>query len=403
VSQKQLDSRVALSSEAQLNTLIYYLQVSHSINGTWLSELETSNELIIHIEDNHTPLLFKGSYRTLSDRSSLILSAKTEAIKKYDFDFNTYNNSNHTIHSVQFEIHTKNHEHFLVTASSIGSQTSNYQLILLKDLKHDDAIKLQLCLFFIILATVCVIFLFLFSLWFSSKAIHPIAESNHKQKEFIAAASHELRSPLSVIQTSAAALLEQKGEGQTRFITFILDECKRMTRLISDLLLLTNADANSNWSLHLTLAEADTLLIEIYDQFYETAAKNSHPLFLDLPNEPVSSCLLDTQRLQQVIIILLDNAFSYTPSGCNITLSLTESSHNICIKVLDNGGGISDEAKKNIFNRFYRVDSSRHKRDHYGLGLSIAYEIIKLHQGKLTLEDTPGGGCTFVITLPIKK
>ena len=401
VNQKQFDSHITVSLEAQLTTLIYYLQNSTMINNQWLKELETSNKLIVHIEDNHYPLLFKGSYRTQTERSPLISLAKEIATQTYYFDFYTYKNLDQSMHTLQFELHTDNNEHFSVAVASVGSTDNNFQLVLLKDLKEDDNTKLMLIFFFILLTILCIICLLIFSLWFAGKAIHPIEENNRRQKEFIAAASHELRSPLTVIQTSATALSPEREEN-TKFIGFILEECNSMSRLISDLLLLTNADAKSNWTLHLEMAEADTLLLEIYDHFYETALQRKHSLNLKLPDTPITKCLLDIERIKQVIAILLDNAFSYTPDGCTVTLSLTELSHNLYIKVIDNGPGIPDTAKKKIFNRFYRLDPSRHKKGHYGLGLSIAYEIIQLQQGFLTIEDTPNGGCTFVIVIPIK-
>lgn len=401
VNQKQFDSHITLSLETQLTTLIYYLQTSSMINDQWLKELELSNKLIVHIEDNHYPLLFKGSYRTSTERSSLISLAKEMATQTYSFDFYSYKYLASSMYMLQFELHTDNHEHFLVGVASVGSTDKSFQLVLLKDLKEDDNTRLVFILLFILLTIVCIIVLLIFSLWFAGKAIHPIEENNRKQKEFIAAASHELRSPLTVIQTSAAALSPEQDEN-VKFIGFILEECHSMSRLISDLLLLTNADAKSNWTLHLEMAEVDTLLLEIYDHFYEIALQRRHSLNLKLPDLPITKCLLDTERIKQVITILLDNAFSYTPDGCAVTLSLTELSHNLYIKVIDNGPGIPDTAKKKIFDRFYRLDPSRHQKGHYGLGLSIAYEIIQLHQGFLTLEDTPNGGCTFVITLPIK-
>lgn len=101
---------------------------------------------------------------------------------------------------------------------------------------------------------------------------------------------------------------------------------------------------------------------------------------------------------------MLNNAISYTPEGSTITLSLSDpTSESLCISVIDDGAGISDEHKPYIFKRFYRVDTARHTKEHFGLGLSIAHEIISLHGGKLILEDTIPHGCTFKISLPIRQ
>lgn len=402
ISEKELNSRSKLTLESQLNTLTYYLQTNNTISHLWLAQLESSNGLVVNIEENHHPLLFKGSYRTQTERSELITLANDIATDIYGFNFYVYRNTDHTLHAVQFELRTSNKEHFLVATASIKPNQTSYQLTLLKDMKYDDAQILNIRLFFIGLTCVCSFLLTLFSWWFAGKAIHPIEISQRKQKEFIAAASHELRSPLAVLQTSASALSPHNAE-ENRFIHSIMNECQRMARLVSDLLLLTNIDAKANWSLHPKDTEVDTLLLEIYDLYYPNAKKNHHTLRLNLPNEPIPTIWIDRQRLQQAIVILLDNAISYTPSGTEINLTLLRFSHYLCIKVIDNGPGIIEEHKAHIFDRFYRVDSSRHHKEHYGLGLSIAYEIMQLHHGKLKLEDTPLGGCTFVMTLPLNS
>ena len=123
-------------------------------------------------------------------------------------------------------------------------------------------------------------------------------------------------------------------------------------------------------------------------------------LFIDLPEEPLAPYLLDKGRISQVLDILLDNAASYVPAGGTVRLSLSEEKENLCFTVSDNGPGIPESARKNIFQRFYRVDSSRKDKHHFGLGLSIAKEIISLHGGSIRISETPGGGATFTITLP---
>ena len=97
--------------------------------------------------------------------------------------------------------------------------------------------------------------------------------------------------------------------------------------------------------------------------------------------------------------ILLDNALSYTPAGGSIRLSLQAASDKITLRVADSGAGIPDSEKKAIFGRFYRCDKSHEDKSHFGLGLCIAWEFIHMHKGKLWVEDTPGGGATFVAVI----
>ncbi len=257
-------------------------------------------------------------------------------------------------------------------------------------------------LLFILLTIIGFILLGVFSFLFAGHAIKPIEQSQKKQTEFISAASHELRSPLAVIDTNTSALRFEKESINAHFTDIIRKECHRMKHLVDDLLLLATTDAH-NWSINLCPTEVDTLLIEVYETFLNHARKKNFIFNIVLPEEMVPSIQVDRERLQQTLTILLDNAFSYTPHNGKISLVLSIEKDYLKIDVIDNGPGISDAHKPLIFDRFYRIDPSRHEKEHYGLGLSIAFEMIRLHKGKLTLKDTPGGGCTFSILLPRHK
>ena len=103
--------------------------------------------------------------------------------------------------------------------------------------------------------------------------------------------------------------------------------------------------------------------------------------------------------MMQLMTILTDNASSYSPEGSTIAVIVRSDAKHVFIEVEDHGCGISEEDKKRVFDRFYRADKSRNDKSHYGLGLSIAVELVKLHHGKLTVKDTDGGGSTFVLQL----
>ena len=130
------------------------------------------------------------------------------------------------------------------------------------------------------------------------------------------------------------------------------------------------------------------------------AAQKQIRIHVSLPDDPLPKCCCDRQRIGQALAILLDNAVSYTPPGGEIRLFAARRRGGIELIVSDNGPGIPDALRERVFERFYRADVSRSKKEHYGLGLSIAREIASLHRGKLTLRDTPGGGATFILYLP---
>ena len=106
-------------------------------------------------------------------------------------------------------------------------------------------------------------------------------------------------------------------------------------------------------------------------------------------------------RILQLLSILIENALSYTPAGGSVLLEAEAKDRTLRFHITDNGPGIPDEEKTRIFERFYRADRSRSSREHYGLGLSIAWEIAALHRGSLTVSDGENGGTRFTVTLPV--
>lgn len=143
----------------------------------------------------------------------------------------------------------------------------------------------------------------------------------------------------------------------------------------------------------------DTLILSACEKFEPLALRKNISLDFALPDSLSAPYACDRERIEQVLWILLDNALSYTPENGRVCLTLTETSDWLCIRVEDNGPGIPDSEKEAIFDRFYRCDRSHKDKEHFGLGLSIAREIVRMHKGKIWAEDTPGGGASFVVLL----
>lgn len=248
------------------------------------------------------------------------------------------------------------------------------------------------------LLLIAVLALVVFSWFFTGKMLRPLEENRKRQTQFIASASHELRSPLAVILSSVQAIEADRGECR-RFLSTIKSEGTRMSRLIGDMLALANAD-NKSWSIMKSPCELDTLLLETYEKYEPLLREKGISMNVELPDESLSPCRCDGGRISQVLGILLDNGASYVPAGGKIRLGVEEKEKYFRIYVEDNGPGISDENKDAVFQRFYRADSSRRDKQHFGLGLCIAKEIVTLHHGSIRIEDTKGGGTTFVVRLP---
>lgn len=257
----------------------------------------------------------------------------------------------------------------------------------------------QLYLLFLLINLLAFLFLFLFAWIFSGRMLRPLEDNQKKQTQFIASASHELRSPLAVILSSADALKIADTADRPGFHDAISSEGLRMSRLIDDMLSLANADSQT-WSMHFAPVALDTLLLDVYEKYLPLFRKQQLLFHIDLPETAFSPILCDQQRIHQVMSILLANAISYTPKNGTVTLGIRRENSHIRLWVSDTGPGISDEQKEQVFQRFFRADPARKEKKYFGLGLCIAKEIIKLHHGKIWVEDNPKGGTVFCLLLP---
>lgn len=172
-----------------------------------------------------------------------------------------------------------------------------------------------------------------------------------------------------------------------------------MSSLVDDLLILSSTETKT-WRMVMEKVELDTILLDIYEDLLPICKEANMGLTISLPETLLPSVNADAMRLKQIIVILLNNAIQYSKSVKRLLLRAYTSKHYVYIQVVDYGVGIPDEEKTAVFEKFYQMDSSHNDRKHYGLGLSIARELVKMHQGLLLLEDTEGGGCTFTIKLP---
>ncbi|MDT2604022.1 HAMP domain-containing sensor histidine kinase [Enterococcus dongliensis] len=255
---------------------------------------------------------------------------------------------------------------------------------------------------------VCMVVFWLISIgisfYISKMNMKPIMNAWHKQQEFVENASHELRTPLTIIQNSLQRLFTKPEHTileESEPIAQALNETRRMKSLTEDLLTLARSDSNQ---LVLQKEQIDpSIFIQQLAQPFQEIAEMEAKHFV-LENFTDRPMLIDEKRIHQVLVILLDNALKYTNAGEMIVLQSELSSDNWLIEVKNNGPSISDEDKKYIFERFYREDHSRSKETGgYGLGLSIAKQIITQHKGKLTVHDWLPKGVVFQIRLPLKK
>lgn len=382
----------------QLVAIASRMQYGSTITGSWLAQTETDGKLIIHIEENQVPFLYPGSWTPPTDRQTLIALAQVEA-RKENVDPAVRPVSSSFIQSSVFTVTGEQKDSYYGTIL-VFLTAKGYQSLTLLGYRTPAAVLLgdqwpRFLLFDILgIAALSVV-----SWYFVGKSLEPVESNRKRQNEFIAAASHELRSPLAVIESSVTAIAAEPQK-QEQYLKNIRGECRRMASLVGDMLLLASTDAG-RWSIKQETVDMDTLLIEIYELFEPVCRDSQIRLFLNLPEEALPHVSGDASRLKQLLTILLDNAVSHTPADKSITISAAAAAKELTISVADQGCGIPPGAREHIFDRFYRGDASRTDKRHFGLGLSIAKELTALHGGQLSAAETEGGGATFRVTLPV--
>lgn len=221
------------------------------------------------------------------------------------------------------------------------------------------------------------------------------------RKEFVANVSHELRTPITNIRSYAETLAENPDlppDTTASFLGVILSESDRMTHIVQDLLTLSRFDSGHS-ELNLTTFPFAGLLEESCQAMRIEAQRRGHTLRLE-GTDGLPAIRADRERISQVVMNVLSNAIKYTPDGGRIVLTAGCTTDRVWLEVADNGIGIPPEDRDRIFERFYRVDKARSRESGgTGLGLSIAQEIVRQHQGSLTLVDRPGPGTTLRLEL----
>jgi two-component system, OmpR family, sensor kinase len=218
------------------------------------------------------------------------------------------------------------------------------------------------------------------------------------QQRLLADVSHELRTPLTVIKGNVDLMRRMKSLDEES-LTSIDQEAGRLTRLVGGLLLLAQAESGK-LALIMKRVELDLLLTEVFQEMTILAGSKVHLRLNEIDQAYVNG---DRDRLKQVFINLVANAVQYTPQGGDVFLSLQRIGAQARVICRDTGPGIPSEDLPHIFERFYRAEKSRTRRETtgFGLGLSIANWIVERHGGRIEVNSQEGKGTTFAIWLPL--
>ena len=247
----------------------------------------------------------------------------------------------------------------------------------------------------IIIGSIALVILSVLAYFLSKKSIQPIKTAFNKQKQFVSDASHELKTPLTVISANADVL---EGEiGDNKWLKYIKSQTDRMNVLVNDLLNLTRLENNTSELerkyFNLSKAIANTALP------FECQAFENNKKFEVNIDENVMLCGSE-KHIKQMAAIFIDNALKYSNDGGTVRVTLKKMGDRKLFSVYNTGEGIKEEETEKIFERFYRSDQSRNRATGgYGLGLAIAKSIIDKHKFKVHIMNQPGKSVCFVITM----
>lgn len=309
-----------------------------------------------------------------------------------------------TLESRKWQYHISSFENLKVLRDNDRqrqiSSGIHYQMSFL-DVTDSSRTLTQLLITFIIVGIAMLFILFGVSYNFANRSIQPIEENWEKQKQFVADASHELKTPLAIINANSDALLangEETVNSQRRWINYIQSETGRMVKLVNDMLYLAKVEDTMGEKIPFDMSNTVLDVIASMEAItYEKGINLTHTI------EPGIIVKGDSEKIKQVIIILLDNATKYANVYGDINITLTTVKDQAVFSVENSGTGIPQDKLPRIFDRFYRCDPSRSKETGgYGLGLSIAKAVIERSGGSINVQSTEKR-TIFTFVLKINK
>ena len=307
-------SRQKTDFQDRLFSLTSRLQSENRFADSFLAQIEKKYQLLIYIEENDTPFFFSGAYQPSTDREVLFARVEKEAEKEGIYP-SSHPVSSTLLQSSIFEISGDGTDAYLGNVVLLHTNSGTEKLILLQDITGNRRKFVKNACFYLFIDLCGILLLFFTGRWFVRRSLKPLEETYEKQQDFVAAASHELRSPLSVIQTSAdaagrclkeAASLtsadvpekylketvsdneysgEYKHEMQ-KLLDTIKSECRRGSSLIKNLLLLVSAEQH-NWAVKKQTFEIDSLLLGLLELYEPLCFSKNGILLLELPEKPL--------------------------------------------------------------------------------------------------------------------
>ena len=397
-------SSEVLLFQRMVTQMIYRLEEN---NQNFESIVDSYHEykypIFCYIQDTSGRMIYRTDSDFPTDTDALLERFRTQAGKE-DTYIITNDNKPATDQSGVFLFNgTKNDDYLGILATIVMQNNTVYHLSLIYRQQSLFDILTKQAFLYVSLWCLSLIAVTIMSHLLIKKALKPTEVMLKSQKDFIASASHELKSQLAVILANAEKL-EQLQIDNTEFrksVKILDKECMRMSKLVRDMLLLASSDAKS-WTICKNTIDIDTLLISLYETYEPICINRKICLRLEISETSYPKFCADEERLFQILTIYMENAIHHSTGNKQIEIKTAVTAKHITFFVIDHGKGIPEDDKPYIFNRFYCADKSRTDKSNFGLGLSIADELAKMMNGKVGCKDTDGGGATFFVTLPLK-
>ena len=287
----------------------------------------------------------------------------------------------------------------------LKQQTPAGTIIAFADRTWEKATLSSISFAFIFISTGCLCAFFIISYFLSIWVLRPVKSALERQMRFLADASHELKTPLTVILANTDIVTshpDETVESQSKWLSYIRDESVRMTELVNNMMFLAKNDSAEQKLIKNEVSLSDVVWNSVLP-FESVAFEKGKTLVSDIAPDMV--VIGDEKKLRQLIVILIDNALKYANDYGTISVNLTSVQGKIKLYVRNTTDtAIPQDKIKHLFDRFYRVDSSRARQEGgYGLGLAIAKMIAYEHGATIKVSSSVEKGTMFTVTFPKKK
>ena len=301
-----------------------------------------------------------------------------------DLGFSTYKEDGYTFRELKFNV-------------------AGYTIQIIRNIDSEMVLLNRLLAVFFVGVIFAIIITYFIALYLTKKALVPIERTWNNQVKFIQDASHELRTPITIISSKLESILKHPQNSISDEVETIADamkENRRLKKMVNDLLHLTKEESITN--LQIEEFDINDLIKDISNDYIEIADMYDKEFSYDF-YESNSIIITDKAKLRQLILIFIDNALKYTNEGDYINISVSDRDNNFIISIKDSGIGIKDDEVNLIFDRFFRSENVRDKDiDGSGIGLSIAKMIVNSLKGNIKVYSKINKGTTFDIALPKK-